>query len=90
MEAITNLLSTISGFVWGPWMAGLLLLTGLVLTVRMLFVQVRGFAHGVGIATGRYDDPAHQGELTHFQALSAALSATIGIGNIAEIGRAHV
>ena len=85
MEAITNLLSTISGFVWGPWMAGLLLLTGLVLTVRMLFVQVRGFAHGVGIATGRYDDPAHQGELTHFQALSAALSAPIGIGNIAGV-----
>lgn len=85
MEIINNLLTTVSDFVWGPWMAGILLLTGLVLTVRMLFIQVRGFAHGIGIATGKYDDPSHEGQLTHFQALSAALSATIGIGNIAGV-----
>ena len=85
MDILTNFLSTVSDFVWGPWMAGILLLTGLVLTLRMVFIQVRGFAHGVGIATGKYDDPAHEGQLTHFQALSAALSATIGIGNIAGV-----
>jgi AGCS family alanine or glycine:cation symporter len=54
----------------------------------MLFIQIRGFAHGVGIASGKYDDPNHKGELTHFQALSAALSATIGIGNIAGVALA--
>jgi AGCS family alanine or glycine:cation symporter len=69
-------------------MAGLLLLTGIVLTLRTLFVQIRGFAHGVGIATGKYDDPNHKGQLTHFQALTAALSATIGIGNIAGVALA--
>ncbi len=63
-------------------MASILLVTGLFLTLRLVFIQFRGFAHGVGITTGRYDDPAHKGQLTHFQALSAALSATIGIGNI--------
>lgn len=85
MVQLDNILTLVSDFVWGPPMVGLLLLTGLVLTIRMVFIQVRGFAHGVGIASGKYDDPDHQGQLTHFQALSAALSATIGIGNIAGV-----
>ncbi len=85
MDQLNYILGEISGFVWGIPMVGLLLLTGVVLTVRMVFVQIRGFAHGVAIASGRYDDPDHQGQLTHFQALSAALSATIGIGNIAGV-----
>lgn len=85
MDQLNNILRYVSDFVWGPPMVGLLLLTGLVLTLRMVFIQVRGFVHGVGIASGRYDDPDHQGQLTHFQALSAALSATIGIGNIAGV-----
>jgi Na+/alanine symporter len=85
MDFINDILTEVSSFVWGPWMAMILLGAGLVLTLRTLFVQVRGFAHGVGIATGKYDDPNHKGQLTHFQALSAALSATIGIGNIAGV-----
>ncbi len=85
MEYINNLLDIVSNFVWGWPMALLLLGAGFILTSRTLFVQIRGFAHGVGIATGKYDDPAHKGQLTHFQALSAALSATIGIGNIAGV-----
>ncbi|MCK4461800.1 MAG: sodium:alanine symporter family protein, partial [candidate division Zixibacteria bacterium] len=82
MEALNDILSSISDFLWGAPMASILLVTGLFLTLRLVFIQFRGFAHGVGITTGRYDDPAHKGQLTHFQALSAALSATIGIGNI--------
>mgnify|MGYP001828792980 CR=1 FL=1 len=85
MDQLNNILTIISNFVWGWPMALILLGAGLLLTLRTLFVQVRGFAHGVGIATGKYDDPAHEGQLTHFQALSAALSATIGIGNIAGV-----
>ncbi|MBU8933743.1 MAG: sodium:alanine symporter family protein [candidate division Zixibacteria bacterium] len=85
MEQINNFLGAISDFVWGWPMALILLSTGFILTLRTVFIQIRGFAHGVGIANGKYDDPAHKGELTHFQALSAALSATIGIGNIAGV-----
>ncbi|UCC43163.1 MAG: sodium:alanine symporter family protein, partial [Candidatus Zixiibacteriota bacterium] len=85
MEYIQNLLTTVSNFVWGWPMAIILLGAGFFLTARTLLIQVRGFAHGVGIATGKYDDPAHKGQLTHFQALTAALSATIGIGNIAGV-----
>jgi AGCS family alanine or glycine:cation symporter len=85
MEQLNAILQLVSDFVWGVPMVGLLLLTGVVLTIRMVFIQIRGFAHGVAIARGDYDDPAHSGQLTHFQALSAALSATIGIGNIAGV-----
>ena len=85
MNPIDSILTTISDFVWGPPMALILLSAGLLLTLRTIFIQIRGFAHGVAIASGTYDDPAHEGQLTHFQALSAALSATIGIGNIAGV-----
>jgi len=90
VELLNNILSVISDFVWGGEnillsIIPILLLTGLILTVRTVFIQIRGFVHGVGITSGKYDDPAHKGQLTHFQALSAALSATIGIGNIAGV-----
>jgi len=88
MDYLNSLLTQISDFVWGWPMASILLATGLVLTARMVFIQIRGFAHGVAITSGKYDDPAHKGQLTHFQALSAALSATIGIGNIAGVALA--
>jgi AGCS family alanine or glycine:cation symporter len=88
MEQLNEALQSISGEVWGIPLIALLLGTGAFLTFRLLFIQMRGFAHGVGITSGRYDDPAHKGQLTHFQALSAALSATIGIGNIGGVATA--
>ncbi|MEM9835775.1 MAG: alanine:cation symporter family protein, partial [Bacteroidota bacterium] len=61
----------------------LLLGTGLWLTVRLGFIQFRQLGHGIAIVSGKYDDPDSPGEVTHFQALTTALSATVGIGNIA-------
>ncbi|MDX1647534.1 MAG: sodium:alanine symporter family protein [Longimicrobiales bacterium] len=63
----------------------LLLGTGLYLTVRTGFVQLRRLGHGFGVTTGRYDDPDDPGDVSHFQALTTALSATVGIGNIAGV-----
>ena len=60
-----------------------LLGTGFFLTVRLGFVQVRRVAHGFAVTSGRYDDPSEPGDVSHFQALTTALSATVGIGNIA-------
>ncbi|MFH2048380.1 MAG: sodium:alanine symporter family protein [bacterium] len=88
MNAINELLSSISDIVWGLPLILLLLGTGVLLSARLMFIQFRGFWHGVAIARGKYDDPAHKGSLTHFQALSAALSATIGIGNIGGVALA--
>ncbi len=51
-------------------------------TLRMGFINVRGFWHAIRVTAGRYDDPSDAGEVSHFQALSAALSATVGLGNI--------
>ncbi|MDH4158306.1 MAG: sodium:alanine symporter family protein [candidate division Zixibacteria bacterium] len=88
MDQLNHILEIVSGHVWGLPLIALLLGTGLFLTLRLVFIQLRGFAHGVGIASGRYDSPEHEGQLTHFQALSAALSATIGIGNIGGVATA--
>lgn len=60
-----------------------LLGAGAFLTVRLGFVQVRHLGHGFAVAAGRYDDPDDPGDVSHFQALTTALSATVGIGNIA-------
>ena len=68
-----------------PVMVILLLGTGLYLTVRTGFVQLRRLVHGFAVTTGRYDDPDEPGDVTHFQALTTALSATVGIGNIAGV-----
>ena len=68
-----------------PYMVLLLLGVGAFLTVRLGFVQLRRLAHGFGVATGRYDDPNEPGDVSHFQALTTALSATVGIGNIAGV-----
>jgi AGCS family alanine or glycine:cation symporter len=66
----------------------LLLGTGLYLTVRTGFIQIRHLGHGFGVTTGKYDDPDDPGDVTHFQALTTALSATVGIGNIAGVAMA--
>jgi len=68
-----------------PFIVLALLGTGLFLTVRLGFVQIRRLGHGVAVASGRYDDPNDPGDVSHFQALSTALSATVGIGNIAGV-----
>ena len=63
----------------------LLLSAGAWLTLRLGFIQLRRFGHGVAVVAGRHDDPSAAGEVTHFEALTTALSATVGIGNIAGV-----
>jgi len=54
-------------------------------TLRFQFVNFRAFRHAIDCVRGRYTDPHEHGEISHFQALSAALSATVGLGNIAGV-----
>jgi AGCS family alanine or glycine:cation symporter len=70
---------------WVPLLAMVLLGAGLFVTIRMALIQVRGFRHAIDITLGRYDDPEDEGDLKHYQALTTALSATVGIGNIAGV-----
>jgi AGCS family alanine or glycine:cation symporter len=62
-----------------------LVLGALFFTFRFQFVNFRGFRHGIDCVRGRYSEPGDSGEISHFQALSAALSATVGLGNIAGV-----
>ena len=54
-------------------------------TVKMNFINVRAFKHAIDLVRGKYDDPNDEGEVSHFQALATALSATVGLGNIAGV-----
>jgi AGCS family alanine or glycine:cation symporter len=68
-----------------PLLVMWLVLGSIFFTVRMAFVQFRVFGHAIAVTRGKYDNPNDEGEVTHFQALTAALSATVGLGNIAGV-----
>ena len=88
LASLTEWTGTIAGHVWGIPSIILLVGTGLYLTVRLRFVQFRGFKHAFQLVSGKYDKTSDPGEVTHFQALSTALSATVGTGNIAGVATA--
>ncbi|OVE79184.1 sodium:alanine symporter family protein [bacterium I07] len=71
-----------------PWIVALLLATGVYITFRMGWINVRKFKHAIDVVRGRYDNPEDEGDINHFQALTTALSATVGIGNIAGVATA--
>ena len=88
-QQLTEWTGQLSGLLWGNPVTLLVLLgTGLYLTVRMGLVQVRGFRHATHLISGKYSCPTDAGEVSHFQALSTALSATVGTGNIAGVATA--
>ncbi|MDA3865894.1 MAG: sodium:alanine symporter family protein [Salinivirgaceae bacterium] len=89
MQQINDLLLTLHSYLGGhPWFVFLLLGTGLFFTLYLRFPQVRYFRHALRIVTGRYDKEGDEGDTTHFQALSTALSGTVGTGNIAGVALA--
>jgi len=89
VDAFIGVLKSISGFVWGPYfLIPLLVLAGIFITIRLKLIQLRGLVHSFQLISGKYDKDFDPGEISHFQALSAALSATIGTGNIAGVATA--
>ena len=72
----------INGF---PLIVLILLFGSLTFTLYFKFINVRGFSHSIDIIKGKYDNPRDTGQISHFQALTSALSATIGLGNIAGV-----
>lgn len=65
-----------------------LIFGGLFFTLFMRFINIRGFKHAINLIRGKYDKPGSGGEVSHFQALTTALSATVGLGNIAGVALA--
>lgn len=68
-----------------PVIVAWLVLGAVFFTLRLAFINLRGFKHAVAITLGHYDAEDDPGEVSHFQALSSALSATVGLGNIAGV-----
>ena len=93
-----NIVSKLGDLVWNwgipvgdetiPVVVIALLGTGFYLTIRLGLIQIRRLPHGFAVASGIYDDPDEPGDVSHFQALTTALSATVGIGNIAGVALA--
>jgi len=68
-----------------PFVVAWLIAGAVFFTIRSRLINFRAFKHAIHVTAGRYDNPDDAGEVTHFQALTAALSATIGLGNIAGV-----
>nr|WP_199037908.1 sodium:alanine symporter family protein [Glycomyces salinus] len=80
----------VSSFVWGPWLLiPLLLAVGVYLTALLSGIQVRRLGYGLWLALfRRHEKEGTDGDITHYQALSVALAATVGVGNIGGVGAA--
>jgi len=68
-----------------PFIVVWLILGAIFFTVRMKFINITGFKHSIELVQGKFDKPGDEGEVSHFQALATALSATVGLGNIAGV-----
>lgn len=68
-----------------PFIVAWLFIGACFFTIFMGFINFRGFVHAIKLTAGVYDDPDNEGEVSHFQALSSALSGTVGLGNIAGV-----
>jgi AGCS family alanine or glycine:cation symporter len=68
-----------------PLIVIILLCGSVFFTIYHKWLNIRGFKHAIDITRGRYDNPNDPGEISHFQALTSALSATVGLGNIAGV-----
>ena len=85
MEILEQLLSDFSSLAWGLPLLILLIGGGLYLLILSRFLPFHFFGHAIQVLRGKYDDPNDPGQISHFQALTTALSSTIGMGNIAGV-----
>ena len=88
MAEFSALLATLNSVLWHEYVLYAIVGTGILFTVWSGFCQYRALTHGPAVVRGVYDDPDDPGAINHFQALSAALSATVGLGNIGGVALA--
>ena len=85
VQSLNATMGQIAGFVWDWPFAVALMLCGVIFTVVLGVPQIKGFKHAIRVVMGKYTDKDSPGEINHFQALCTALSATVGLGNIAGV-----
>ncbi len=86
MDIINNFFADLSNFLWGNFgVANLVIGGGIFFLIYSKLTPFRYFKHAFEILLGKHDNPDDEGQISHFQALSTALSSTVGIGNIAGV-----
>lgn len=85
MEQLNEFIADFASFAWGLPLLILLIGGGFYLLILSRFLPFRFFGHAIKVLRGKYDNPNDPGEISHFQALTTALSSTIGMGNIAGV-----
>lgn len=86
MQQLNEILLTIDSFIGSAdWFVYLLLGTGVFFTLYLKFPQIRYFGHAIKVVKGKFDKHDDVGDTSHFQALTTALSGTVGTGNIAGV-----
>jgi AGCS family alanine or glycine:cation symporter len=88
MEAFNDWMVSLNDILWHNVVLYIVLATGILFTLWSRFGQGTALTHGWTVIRGQYDDPNDPGAINHFQALSAALSATVGLGNIGGVALA--
>ncbi len=88
MTGLSDFLALLNSVLWHESVLFIILGTGILFTIWSGFSQYRALTHGSAVVRGVYDDPDDPGAINHFQALSAALSATVGLGNIGGVALA--
>ncbi len=89
MQKVNELLLFLNGYLGGhQWFVFFLLGTGVFFTLYLGLPQIRYFGHAIRIVKGKYDHAGDIGDTSHFQALTTALSGTVGTGNIAGVALA--
>ena len=88
MEEFKLIIEAIGGFLWNNYTLYVVVATGIVFTIWSGFSQYYALTHGFNVIKGDYDKDGDPGAISHFQALSTALSATVGLGNIGGVALA--
>jgi len=89
LDAVNNFLIFLDSFLGSAiWFPTFLLSVGIFFTFYLGFPQIRYFKHAIGVVLGKFDKPGAKGDTSHFQALSTALSGTVGTGNIGGVALA--
>jgi AGCS family alanine or glycine:cation symporter len=85
MEDFKALVGNLNAIIWHDSVLYIVLGVGILFTIWSGFGQYRALTHGVSVVRGKFDHKSDPGAISHFQALSTALSATVGLGNIAGV-----
>lgn len=85
MSNLESFVSNLASFLWGIPLLIILVGGGLYLLIYSRLIQFKYFFHAIDILRGKFDNDNDTGEISHFSALSTALSATVGMGNIAGV-----